>query len=99
MLELLPVHELAIVGCRRPAREPSDVHKRLILPATLDLRLDVELERFDMGRLAFQPDALEAMEELETNAALLEHLVEWGEHDVPHASPHSPEAGTPTREE
>ncbi len=101
-LEPLAVGELGVVGPGRPARQPAHVDQRLVLSAALDLRLDVELEGLDVGPLAGsqpldrrQADVLEAVEELEADAASAQDLVEGREDDVPHACPHLPEQRPP----
>src|ERR1700678_280582 len=70
----------------------------MVLPASLDASLHVKLQRFDVPALS----ALEAgrvghfhvfkpVKELETDAAVLQHLVVRCENDVAHASTHLPE--------
>src|SRR6185369_4363273 len=78
-LEPLAVDQLRVVGLCRPARQPADIDQRPVLGAALHLRSYVELESLDIRLLRRrQPggirelDVLEAVEELEADAALFE---------------------------
>ena len=97
-LQPCAVDKLCRVGRGGPARQALDVDERLVLAAAANLGLDVEFEPLHVGLLArgqrglgSELHVLQAVEEADLHAALLEHLVAGREHDVAHAGLHLPE--------
>ena len=103
--EPIAVHQLPVVGSRRPARKPPNVHEGLVFAPASHLGLDIEFEGLDVGplrrpetRRVDEFDVLQAMEELEGHAASLEDLVKRRKHHVAHARSHLPEEVAPISE-
>src|SRR5262245_56592088 len=98
--------KLIVVGLCGPARNATDIDKRLVLRPASNLGLNVELERFYEGPFSGpervhrrQLDIGQPVEELKSDTTFCEDLVEWGENDVAHTGAHLPEERTAIAEE
>ena len=81
--------EQLVLRLARPAVEAEHAHLRIVR-AALRRRLAPDGDRLDVGTLARQPQIVDAVEELELHAALLQHLVQRHEDRVAHAGLHLP---------
>src|SRR4029453_11740534 len=100
LLELLRMLKLAPQRLAGPARKSTHIDERPVRSTGRRACLHVELECFDVAIFApVDRDIFEPMEKLEPNTPAMQHFVQRGEHDVPHAGLHLPEERASIREE